>query len=253
MTVRHAPELMAPQRKLSLLASALLAAGFLAVLPSAASAAGPIPTGAVGSDLSWPQCGTDYPGGYGFGIIGVTGGRPFSANDCFASEFAGAKATGIAQLYLNLAFGLSQDGPLLCSAGDPGCQAYNYGYQSAEWARQYAHDQTGGASDSVGVWWLDVETENYWSDDTNQNSYVIQGALDYLQRTPGATVGVYSTSHMWREIAGSFAPPNTPNWVAGAAGLDDIGKCDESLWPGGQVWAVQYLNFDIDLDQNLGC
>jgi hypothetical protein len=244
---------MALRRKFSLLASALLAAGFLAVLPGTASAAGSIPSSAVGSDISWPQCGTAFPVGYSFGIIGVTGGHPFSGNDCFGSEFAWAGATGNTQMYINLAYGQSQAGPLQCADGDTGCQAYNYGYDSAAWAWQYAHGQTGGASDSIGNWWLDVETENYWSDDTDQNSYVIQGALDYLQRTAGRTVGVYSTSWMWAQLAGSFAPPNTPNWVAGANGLDDVGKCGAALWPGGQVWAIQYLNFDIDLDQNLGC
>jgi hypothetical protein len=244
---------MALRWTFSILASTLLAAGLLAVLPTSAAAAGKLPPGALGSDISWPQCGADYPVGYNFGIIGVTGGRPFSGNDCFATEFAWAKARSLPQIYINLAYGESQNGPLLCAISDSGCQAYNYGYNSAQWAHQYAHDQTGGASDSVGTWWLDVETENFWSDSTDQNSYVIQGALDYLQRTVGTTAGVYSTSWMWGEIAGSFAPPNTPNWVAGANSLDDLGKCSASLWPGGQVWAIQYLNFDINLDEDLGC
>jgi hypothetical protein len=248
---------MALRRKFSLLASALLAASFLAVLPSPAAAAGSIPTGAIGSDISWPQCGLSLasPNYYAFGVVGVTGGHPFSANGCFADEFAWARSNWLApQLYLNLDYGLRQDGPLTCGVNDIGCQAYNYGYDSASWAHQFAHDQTAGASDSVGIWWLDVETGNYWNDSsTDANSYVIQGALDYLQRTVGTTAGVYSTPWMWAELAGSFAPPNTPNWVAGANGLDDVGKCSASLWPGGQVWAIQYLNFDIDLDQNLGC
>jgi hypothetical protein len=244
---------MALRRKVSPLASALLAAGFLALLPVSVAASGSVPSGSVGSDISWPQCGTAYPGGYSFGIIGVTGGTPLTGNPCFGSEFAWAQATGNPQLYINLAFGRSDNGPLQCAAGDSGCQAYNYGYLSAQWARQYAHDQTGGASDAVGGWWLDVETENTWSDDTDQDSYVIQGALDYLQRTSGRTVGIYSTPRMWLEIAGGFAPPNTANWVAGANGLDDGAKCSTPLWPGGHVWAIQYLNFDIDLDQNTGC
>jgi hypothetical protein len=235
------------------LASALLVAGLLAALPISVSAAGSLPSGSVGADISWPQCGTPYPAGYTFGIIGVTGGHPFSGNPCFGSEFGWAQATGSAQLYVNLAYGQSPTGPLQCGGGDAGCQAYNYGYLSAMWARQYAHDQTGGASDASHVWWLDVETENIWSGDTDQNSYLIQGALDYLQRSAGLVVGVYSTSWMWAEIAGSFAPPNTPNWVAGANGLDDGPKCSAAFWAGAPVWGIQYLNFDLDLDQNTGC
>jgi len=245
---------MALRRRFSWLFSGLLAAGLLALLPSPAAAAGPIPPGAIGSDISWPQCGSDHPqGDYGFGIIGVTGGHPFSTNGCFGTEFAWAQSTGTTQMYINLDYGRRDTGPLLCAATDTGCQAYNYGYDSAQWAYRYAGDQTNGASNALGTWWLDVETENYWSDDPEQNSYVIQGALDYLQRTQGKTVGIYSTSWMWAQLAGSFAPPNTPNWVAGANGLDDTGKCSASLWPGGQVWAIQYLNYDLDLDQNLGC
>ncbi|HVD01904.1 MAG TPA: hypothetical protein VNG93_12275, partial [Candidatus Dormibacteraeota bacterium] len=66
-------------------------------------------------------------------------------------------------------------------------------------------------------------------------------------------VGVYSTSYMWGEIAGSFAPPQVPNWVAGATALNDGVSCVASLWPGGQVWAIQYLNLDLNLDQDVGC
>ena len=240
--------------RLSTLVSALLAATALgAATPTAALAAGSVLSTAVGSDISWPQCGTAYPGGYSFGIVGVTGGHPFSSNDCFGSEFQWAQATGNPQLYINLDYGLRQDGPLICMVDDPGCQAYNYGYDSAAWALSLAGSQTGGQSDTVGTWWLDVETENYWLDNADQNRYVIQGALDYLQGASGHTVGIYSTSWMWGQIAGSFAPPNTPNWIAGANGLDDWTKCSASLWPGGQVWAIQYLNLDINLDQNSGC
>ena len=245
---------MAHRNRFTIFFSALLAAAAIAgAMPTAASAAGSVPPNAVGSDISWPQCGSDYPGGYGFGIIGVTGGHPFSSNDCFGTEFTWAQATGTPQMYINLDYGQRQDGPLSCATDDTGCQAYNYGYDAALWAHSYASSQTGGASDLLGTWWLDVETENAWSDDTEQNTYVVQGALDYLQRTAGRTVGVYSTSYQWNGIAGSFAPPNTPNWVAGASGLDDTGKCQESLWAGGQVWAFQYLNLDLNLDQDLGC
>ena len=224
------------------------------MLPSSATAAGSVPAGAVGSDISWPQCGRANPADpYSFAIIGVTGGHPFSTNDCFASEFAWAQSTGTPEMYINLDYGLRTEGPLQCSVGDTGCQAYNYGYDSAQWAYLYAAVSTNGASNALGVWWLDVEIGNYWSEDTEQNSYVVQGALDYLQRSQGKTVGAYSTSWMWAKLVGGYEPPNTPNWVAGASGLDDTGKCAASLWPGGQVWVIQYLNYDLDLDQNLGC
>ena len=241
--------------RLSQLALAALTAVSLgAGLPASAYAGGTLPTGAVGPDLSWPQCGGSFPHDpYTFGIIGVTGGHPFRGNDCLADEVRWARAAGSVQLYVNLDYGQRNNGPLTCLPDDTGCQAYDYGYQSAQWAYKYASDQSGGYTLTAGTWWLDVETENYWSDDSVQNAYVIQGALDFLQRKLNKITGVYSTSYQWGQIAGGFAPPGTPNWVAGASGLDDYGKCGASIWPGATVWAIQYLNFDLDLDQNYSC
>jgi len=243
------------RRRFLALATAAAAALSLAALPAPAAAAGPLAPGAVGSDVSWPQCKTapDGPGAYSFGIVGVTGGKPFTPNDCFAREYTWAMGTGTAEVYLNLDYGQSTAGPLDCTDGDTGCLAYNYGYEAAAYGYRYAAYRTWNASRHLSVWWLDVETENVWNDDTQLNSYVIQGAIDYLSRIEGKVVGVYSTAYQWSEIAGSFAPPSTPNWVAGASGLDDVAKCSTPLWSGGSVWAIQYLNFDLDLDQNRAC
>ena len=247
---------MPTRRRFALLISALAAAiAFSAVAPAPALAAGAISPQAVGTDISWPQCGKDYPTNYNFGVVGVTGGKPFTNNDCFGSQFKWATTTGMgpAQLYINLDYGKSSVGPLECFDSEDGCLAYNYGYSAAASAYRFAARHTAGSSRGIDVWWLDVETDNYWSDDQLANSYVIQGALDYLQRSMGKTVGIYSTSHQWWLIAGSYAPPQTPNWVAGASNLDDWNKCSAALWAGGTVWAFQYLNLDIDLDQNRSC
>ena len=245
---------MSFRHRLSLLAAFAVAVTAFAASSSGASAAGNLAGGAVGSDISWPQCGGPGPSDpYSFGVVGVTGGAPFSGNDCLDAEMVWAIHTGTTHLYINLDFGQRKDGPLTCGDGDVGCQAYNYGYDSANWAVTYAHQKTNGLSDGVPVWWLDVETENVWSDNPDQNSYVIQGALDFFQRHYNHIVGIYSTSYQWSEIAGNFAPPNVPNWVAGSGELYDWGQCSASLWPGGQVWMIQYLNNDLDLDQNLAC
>lgn len=247
---------MPSRRHFAALISALAAAiGLLAAGPANALAAGAMSPSAVGTDVSWPQCGQALPSGYNFAVVGVTGGKPFTNNDCFSSEFRWATTTGMgpAELYINLDYGKSAIGPLECVDGEDGCLAYNYGYSAAATAYRFAARQTAGSSRAVDLWWLDVETENYWSDDQLANSYVIQGALDYLQRSMGKTVGVYSTAHQWGIIAGGFAPPQTANWVAGASSLDDWGQCGRGLWPGASVWAFQYLNFDIDLDQNRSC
>lgn len=243
-------------RFFGLLSAALAAATLLASATPAtpAFAAGRIPSNTIGTDISWPQCGTAYPTGYQWAVIGVNGGAPFSTNPCLASEFHWSQTeTSLTQLYINLDFGQIGNWPLRCDGADQGCQAYNYGYDAAKWSWDWAHAATGGVSDVISTWWLDVETENVWSDDTNLNSYVIQGAIDYLSRVQGRPVGIYSTAYQWGEIAGTFAPPGIGNWVAGASSVSDNDHCHWGLWPGGQVWAIQYLNWDLNLDQDGGC
>lgn len=244
------------RRKLFLLACSLSTLLILLASGAAtASAHGPMPSNQAGTDISWPQCGGDYPGGYSWAVIGVTGGLPFTANPCFQGEYDWAYRWSLpTQLYINLQYGQSASGPLTCLDADPSCQAYNYGWKAAADAYNLAARETLGSSTvRVSTWWLDVETGNDWSDDVGLNSYVIQGAIDYLERMQGRTVGVYSTAYQWSEIAGAYAPPDVPNWVAGGDGLGDWGKCSRPLWPGGVVWAFQSLNWDIDLDEDLTC
>ncbi len=240
---------------LSFAASALAALLVAAPQLTTAQAAGVLISGSGGTDISWPQCGHGNPEGYAFVVVGVTGGRPYTGNPCFAEQYGWAAGNNsrATEVYVNLDFGMNPEGPLSCMEGEDFCQAYNYGYDAAAAAYTYAARQTNGATFLQPVWWLDVETENSWSDNVDLNSFVIQGAIDFLQRTEGVTAGVYSTSHMWQLIAGSYAPTGIPNWVAGAAGTDDYGKCGAALWAGGEVWAFQYLNFGIDLDQNTAC
>jgi hypothetical protein len=244
------------RHRLSILAAFASAVVAIVAAPTAAAAEGnPFPPYAHGTDISWPQCNGPMPAdqSYGFAIVGVTGGAPMTSNPCLEGEYAWAVYSHHPQLYMNLDYGQIANGPLHCAAADTGCQAYNYGYYSAQWAVGNAIAATGGLSTHATSWWLDVETENNWSGSTDENSYVIQGALDYMQRQAGLPVGIYSTAYQWGQIAGSFAPPGIPNWVAGAASLGDGGLCSQPLWPGGQVYGIQYLNFDLNLDQDVGC
>lgn len=249
---------IASPRRLTVLLSTVLAALSVAAATPAAALAdnGPLGANSSGWDISWPQCGRTLPAQYGnmFHVVGVTGGSPYTSNPCFGSQFAYANAAGPLSLYLNLDFNLALGGgPLTCAAADQICEAYNYGWGAGVSAWASALRDTDGASAGVQMWWLDVETENVWSDNPDLNTYVIQGALDVLQHALGRTVGIYSTAHQWHLVAGDFAPQNTPNWVAGASSLDDGAKCQAALWTGATVWAYQYLNPDLDLDQNRGC
>ncbi len=217
--------------------------------PKASLAAGeenPYPPGGIGYDLSWPQCDDTLDAlSFDFAIIGVTGGRAFTQNPCLGALFRWASSAPTApSLYMNLNYPAGSTatnglrGPMgECRRSDKACQAYNYGYNAAQYALAYAASQ--GAS--ARVWWLDIETTNTWSKRTELNALVIQGAIDYLQEQ-GRTVGIYSTRRQWGIIAGDFSP-GLPIWVAGAGDLQGAqARCaDPTYWfAGGTPWLVQF-------------
>lgn len=219
---------------------------------NAAFAAGVYPSGSTGWDISYPQCGGSYPGGGSFHIAGVTDGKAFTNNPCLASEFSWASAAAVApSLYMNLnapigptaSFG--NTGPAgTCRKGDKSCQSYNYGYNAATSAWNYAASQ--GASSAN--WWLDIETANSWFSRKSLNDRAIAGAADLL-RSRGANVGVYSTNYMWSKIAGSYRP-GLPVWYGSPTNLSGApGYCGSGYnFAGGGVYLVQYSGGSFDAD-----
>lgn len=220
-----------------------------------------IARGSVGHDISYPQCGRALPGTSSFAIVGVANGKPYTGNPCLASEYAWANSTpGGAGFYMNTA----NPGPSTTSLNwyaqrspDPTCApgresacAYNFGYNAAAAAMTYAQAQTGRSTNTM--WWLDVETENSWSrTDLGANFASIRGSIDYLQRQPGVTVGVYSIRQMWNRIAGGAAL-GLPNWVAGARNLADArARCSPNFSAtGGPVVLTQFVS---GFDMNYAC
>jgi hypothetical protein len=214
----------------------------------------------TGYDISFPQCASrSLPTG-SFGIVGATGGRAFTANSCLASEYRWAQVgTRVApSLYMNLNYpsgttaSQGHSGPAgTCTGTDMACQAYNYGYNAAA----YAFNQ----GITFTMWWIDIETENSWSDLPSLNDEVIEGAVDFIQGH-GATAGIYSTPSMWSSIAGkTFQPGTIPipggkrvgvpvvaNWVPGGSDSSCAGA--STLYPNGKVWLVQYASSPYDAD-----
>jgi hypothetical protein len=224
--------------------------------------------GVVGYDISWPQCGGNRPPvPFDIAVVGVTGGHGFSANPCLAAEFAWSQqATLPSALYVNIDLpsgtpAQGQTGPAgTCGAGDTSCFAYNYGYNNSRDALAYAASKGVDAK----VWWLDVETNNYWQTasinaasyrtaapatpgaaaavqyNTAANARAIAGAIAGLAAANKA-VGTYSTRYQWNLIAGSFAP-QVPVWYATNDTVDRAPLyCDQSeSFTGGPIWMVQY-------------
>jgi hypothetical protein len=221
---------------------------------SSASSLSLYPPGAVGHDISFPQCGATLPaaGSYDFGVVGVTGGFAFTHNPCLRAQYTWASASGRApSVYINTKYpagttiGQRDTGPAgTCAPTNTRCQAYNYGYKTAQDAVAYAKTQGVVAP---ATWWLDVETENTWSENKTMNAVVLEAAIDYLE-SEQLTIGIYSTAHQWQQIAGEFAP-GLPNWVAGASDLEDAkALCATGAFGGGTTEMVQYPGTTLSHD-----
>lgn len=244
-----------PSRRL--VAALLLTLVLVATRLSRVAAFGPYPAGMSGMDLSYPACEDTLPAApNSFAVIGVSGGRAFFQNPCLIKEYAWAKGAAVApSFFMNLnapggsvAF-QAKTGPRgNCAATDNLCLSYNFGYNDARLAYADAQSQETAAT----MWWLDIETDNAWSDDTTQNVPVIQGAMDYL-KSQGRTLGIYSTSKQWNQIAGSYSP-GLPNWVAGAPDSSTAPSyCASSYaFGGGSIWLVQYPSGAYDADYACG-
>ena len=209
----------------------------------------------TGFDISWPQCGGPYPAQpLGFGIVGVTGGKPFTENRCLADQWRWARTGQFPpEVYINLDYWRKTSylhffGPAgLCPTTDPLCQAHNYGWQSAKDAPAYGRSQ----GVDTNRWWLDVETMNYWSEDTAANAKIIEGAIDYF-KSARLQIGIYSTPYQWGVIAGDYAP-KVPVWTAGATSLEGArARCDNPRYAfaGGRVELVQWVE---QFDMNYAC
>jgi hypothetical protein len=202
-------------------------------------------------DISWPNCNIKQTTTYAYGIVGVTGGLDFRPNTCLAQEthwFASYS------LYMNTGYPgekiahKSDATPLQCSSADSGCFAYNYGYNAALYALNYAALQNAHSP----LWWLDVETDNSWSSSTAINEATLEGANAAIQHhIMMPVVGFYSSPYQWNTIVGNWQN-DSYTWI-GTGGLDKAtGEqgCTETSFTGGPVILSQYT---LKFDENVPC
>jgi hypothetical protein len=211
-----------------------------------------------GFDISYPQCGGAYPANPAFAIVGVNGGKVFSANPCLASQIAWGGGAA-SELYVNTGnpgpalssfWPVGQSTPRVCSASNPDTAdcAFDYGYNAAK----HSYETAAAAYQALGIqtspsatrWWLDVETVNSWRDDTALNVAALEGEMAYLRDVAGITrIGFYSTTYQWGVITGGtkvFAAH--PSWGAGARSERvAINHCTSTAgFTGGPLAMVQY-------------
>jgi hypothetical protein len=211
----------------------------------------PYPAQTVGYDVSWPNCTAHPPVDNAWGVVGVTGGLVFRENSCLSQEAAWFRTTS---LYVNTGYaGLDKarafaETPYRCAPHDEHCLAYNYGYAAGLYAVKAAFTHRLYAS----VWWLDVETENSWSDHADINRQSLRGTADAIKRqTVGAVVAYYSYPGQWDRITDSWRP-GAPAWAATGTALRQtaIDACAAPSFTGGPVWLTQYVTA---LDRDYAC
>jgi hypothetical protein len=231
-------------------------AGVLMLALNAAASAGfdPYPSGLIGYDYSYPQCGAAAPSA-GFGIVGANAGYPFTYyNTCLAAEFAAASRTGNAAVYINTGYDPSYtavDGrhstqdcvnkDVAITGTQAQRAAWAVGCSEAQRDTAYASSQSAAA---INAWWLDIEVANSWSTtDLSLNRYTIQGIIDTLRLATAVPIGIYSTSSMWSQIAGAFRPAVDANWLAtGQRTLKRARQsCGAAGFTGAKIWLVQYV------------
>lgn len=240
------------------------------------------PAASHGLDVSWPQCDRELPADFAFAIVGVNGGRVYSANPCLAAagdgpgllEWAGREVelyanTGNPGPRLSQFWPAGQRDPRACrgdgpsSAADTVDCAYLYGWNAAADSYRTALDafiEVGWAEPDAEelpwatTWWLDVETANSWRLDRRLNVATLEGARDFLVSMDVAEVGFYSTPRMWERLVGSTdAFADHPAWHAGASDEQDARRrcADERAFTGGELRMVQWV--EDRLDHNLRC
>jgi hypothetical protein len=205
--------------------------------------------GSTSYDVSWPNCKATPPTVVA-GIVGATGGLNFANNPCLATEATWFSNTSLYSNtgYKAVAAPAYAGWPKRCSLDDQKCLAYNWGYNAGRYAVAYAASQGVHA----GIWWLDVETVNSWSDVVRYNRASIQGTYDAIKHyTVVAAVGVYAYPGQWDRLTDSWRP-GWPAWAA--TGTNDrataIRACEEPSFSGGAIWLTQYTR---RLDEDYVC
>jgi hypothetical protein len=238
----------------------------LTVSPASTTRAAPP---AQGFDISFPQCGGPEPNAPAFAVVGVNGGRAFSANPCLARQYVWA-LTSVSPVQPRVAFYMNTGNPgpeastrwprpgtatpQPCDGSWSAACAYDYGWLAAQDAYARARS-VGGDMAALSPWWLDVEVANSWSADHTSNAADLQGSIDYLRSVNIAVIGIYGLAADWEEIVGTSAASapfaGLPNWRPGPRNsAEALSWCARTV-TGGKVLFVQYPT--AGFDGNLPC
>ena len=227
----------------------------------------PVAQGPVeGADVSWPQC----PEGMGipqkrshgapmplasarFVVLGLTNGPGFYPNPCLADQVAWARRRHLlVGAYSVISYPEHRH---FAEFGDQGPfegrstlgRLANIGYQQALFNIRTM--QSAGLD--VPAVWLDVEPvpDFDWSPDLEANAAVVRGAAK-AYADQGFTVGVYSTSALWRRVVGGLRL-SLPEWRAAGrtSRAEALRRCGpDRMFQGGTAILTQWVEDGRDRD-----
>ncbi|MGH7142381.1 MAG: hypothetical protein ACREF5_02865 [Candidatus Saccharimonadales bacterium] len=203
-------------------------------------------------DISWPNCKITPVDNSTFGIVGVNGGLDFRPNPCLALESSWFSHLS---LYLNTGYPGKSFGekfksyPNKCNLKNTICLAYNYGYNATIYSLKYAAKE--GAHTTH--WWLDVETDNSWTNNPIINRASLEGAIFALRQNSflPLKIGFYSTKTQWDIITGNWRN-YLPSWVGTGSSSSKaaVRACKQPSFNGGSILFSQYTK---GLDKNYVC
>ncbi len=231
------------------------------VMPLSASAA-PVTATGPGYDVSWPQCPTGYglpmpPSSAPAVVIGLTGGRPFTANPCLAAQVTWARGAGVpAQAYTMAGYPSAAQLAAYGSSGPwsgPTLQARlrNVGYAEATFARR----QLAALPFTPGMIWIDVEAlgAQPWPTGSaarqSANRSVVEGIMRGLG-VAGVRYGIYANTDAWRTITGPWWLPGVPAWgtVGTSGAATAAARCRAPSLSAGPLMMVQWTDQVRDYD-----
>jgi len=204
----------------------------------------------LGQDISWPNCNNLKFKPLNFGIVGVNGGLSFHPNPCLSEEALLYRQN--LSLYVNTGFPGSpydikfKSVPNECSIKDVNCLAYNYGFNAGKYSADYA--LTNGVVSNN--WWLDVETDNSWSNSPSNNIYSLIGEIAAInQSLKPNLIGIYSTPAQWQVLTYNWKN-YLPEWLATNSNYKYVAysACKVKSFTGGKIILAQYIGkTDLDL------
>lgn len=228
-----------------------------------------VPYGALGWDVSYPQCNGALPEQREFAVVGMDGELPIDVNPCFAEQADWAEQSGGPQLwYVNAAnpaglgtatwprAGSNRYGE--CSGGADEACSYQYGADRA--AEDLA--TAGGRLRPGAVIFIVVEREFSWEDgeQTPQTRLATLEGMADAYREVGVVPGIYSTAEDWRVLMGELQADHglygLPIWLRDAANLDDAKeRCQLPSFTGGKIVLSQVPGSRTasGLDENVAC